>query len=89
MAIEFDPAKDEANRSKHGISLAAAADMDLGEAMVIEDRRFDYGEDRFLAYGPINGRLHVLYYTMRGDLIRPIGLRKANKRERRRFEQSP
>jgi len=89
MEIEFDPLKDEANRKKHGISLAAAADMDLSQAKVIEDRRFDYGEARFLAYAPINGRLHVLYYTVRRQLIRPIGLRKANRRERTRFEQSP
>ena len=30
--------------------------MNLDEAIVLEDRRFDYGETRFLAYAPINGR---------------------------------
>lgn len=88
MEIEFDPAKDEANQSKHGISLSAVSEMDFTEAKIVEDLRFDYGEERFLAYAPIKGRLHVLYFTMRGDVMRPIGLRKANKRERDRFEPS-
>lgn len=89
MEIEFDPEKDRTNRKKHGISLAAAADINLDEAIVLEDRRFDYGETRFLAYAPINGRFNVLWFTMRGSTIRVIGLRKANNRERRRYERSP
>src|SRR6202040_3712444 len=35
----------------------------------IEDRRFNYGEARFIAYGPIDGRLHVLWFTMRGQRV--------------------
>jgi uncharacterized DUF497 family protein len=89
VEIEFDPEKDRTNRKKHGISLAAAADINLDEAIVLEDRRFDYGETRFLAYAPINGRFNVLWFTMRGSTIRVIGLRKANNRERRRYECSP
>lgn len=88
MKIEFDAAKDEANRAKHGVSLAAAAELDLGSALVIEDLRFDYGERRFIAYAPIEGRLHAMYFTVRGDVIRVIGLRKANQRERKRYEKT-
>jgi hypothetical protein len=54
--VQFDPAKDRINRRKHGISLAAAAEIDVDKALVIEDRRVDYGEARFLAYAPIAGR---------------------------------
>jgi len=53
----------------------------------IEDRRFDYGETRLIAYGPIDGRLHCVWYTLRGDVVRIIGLRKANDRERKRYER--
>ena len=84
MKIEFDPVKNRINLRKHGVSLAAAADVDFERAIVIEDRRVDYGEARFLAYAPIGGRLHVLWFTMRGDTLRAIGLRKANRRERKR-----
>lgn len=88
MKIEFDPGKDAANRLKHGISLAASADLDFDQATVIEDHRFDYGEPRFIAYAPLNGRLHVLWFTWRADRLRVIGLRKANTRERKRYGQA-
>jgi uncharacterized protein len=88
VQIEFDPAKDRINRRKHGISLAAAADIDFNSALVIEDRRVDYGETRFIAYGLIDDRLHVPWFTMRGPVLRAIGLRKANRRERQKYDQS-
>ena len=88
MQIEFDPLKDAANLEKHGISLQMAADMDLSTSIVIEDYRRDYGERRFSAYGHIGGRLHVLWFTMRGQVVRVIGLRKANDRERRRHDRT-
>ena len=87
MEIEFDPAKDQINQAKHGISLAAAAGIDLEQAIVIEDRRFDYAETRFIAYAPVAGRLHVLWFTRRGSVVRVIGLRRANRRERRQYGQ--
>jgi uncharacterized protein len=88
VEIEFDPVKDQINLLKHGVSLTAAAEMDLEPAIVIEDRRFSYGETRFIAYAPIGGRLHVLWFTMRGSVLRVIGLRRANRRERQRYGKS-
>jgi len=49
MLIEFDPAKDEANIAKHGVSLARAADLEI--LAFIEDDRTDYGEVRYRAWG--------------------------------------
>jgi uncharacterized protein len=77
MKIEFDAAKDEANQAKHGVSLAAAAEIDLDGAVVFEDLRFEYGERRF-----------AMHFTVRGDVIRVSGLRKANQREREKYESS-
>ena len=86
--IEFDAAKDEINRAKHGISLEAADRMDLSAAIIRSDERFAYGEDRFQALAPIGGRLHVLVDTVRGETMRAISLRKANDRERKYYEQN-
>lgn len=58
--------------------------MDLLAAQVVPDERRDYGEARFRAYGWIDGRLHMLAFTMHGDTIRAISLRKANATEVRR-----
>ena len=79
--IEFDPAKDRANRRKHGLSLADAARMDFDTALYLRDDRIDYGEERYQALGMIGERLHMLVFTMRGDALRAISLRKANPEE--------
>ncbi len=81
MKIEFDPDKDAINRRKHGLSLADAERMDFDTAAYALDDRYAYGEDRFQALGRIEGRLHMLVFTMRGDVLRAISLRKANPRE--------
>jgi uncharacterized DUF497 family protein len=38
VEIEFDPVKDQINLLKHGVSLAAAADMDLERLRAIGSR---------------------------------------------------
>lgn len=82
MQIVFDPTKDEVNRDKHGISLSRAADIEIDA--VIEDKRFDYGETRYRAYGHIDGERYCLVFMVRGDLIRAISLRRAHSKEIRR-----
>lgn len=89
MKIEFDPDKDQINRAKHGLSLADAALMDFDTAEVWPDDRFAYGEARLRAYGLIGGLLHVLAFTMRGDVVRAISLREANRREVERYGKRP
>ncbi|MGH6796327.1 MAG: BrnT family toxin, partial [Methylocella sp.] len=85
MKIEFDIGKDRSNREKHGVSLARAAEMLMDVQAVFTDTRFNYGECRYVAYGPVDGRLHCLVYT-RPDAktVRAVSLRKANKREVKR-----
>jgi uncharacterized DUF497 family protein len=81
----FDPAKDAANRTKHGVSLALAEVLFAGPHVSMIDDRFDYGEAREVAFGFVNGRLFVCVYADRESERRVISLRKANKREVRRY----
>jgi len=81
MQIQFDPAKDAANRVKHGISLGDAALLDWDEAVIWTDVRVDYGEVRMSALGYIGLRLHFVAFVDRDHIRRIITLRKANKRE--------
>ena len=85
--IVFDPVKDDANVAKHGISLRRAEDIVLEQALIEADARFDYREKRWIAYGDLDGRLHVLAFTLRGEATRAISLRKANERERRHVKE--
>jgi uncharacterized protein len=86
--IEFDSAKDAANRLKHGVPLALGVAVLMNLIGRIEDDRHDYGrhdygETRFNAFGLVNQRLHVRVHTMRGDVYRVISIRKASRREQR------
>jgi len=83
---EWDETKRASNIEKHGIDFADAENFDWDTAAYEKVRRG--GEIRFVANGYIHGILHIAVYTMRGDLKRIISLRKANHRERRRYEQS-
>ena len=85
MRYVFDPAKDTVNRTKHGVALALAEVLFAGPYVSIADDRFDYGELRTVAFGLINDRLFVCVYTDRGSERRLISLRRANKREMKRY----
>lgn len=85
MKIDFDPDKDAANRAKHGLSLERAVEIDLRTAVIRPDDRRDYGEPRWRAYGMLDGRIHMLAFTIRAGALRPISLRRANARETKRY----
>lgn len=86
MEIEFDPAKSEKNIRERGLSFERAADLDFETAVFRIDDRRDYGEMRIRALGFLDGRLHALVFTETDAGIRVISLRKANRREAKRYE---
>lgn len=88
MDIEFDPEKSARNDEERGLPFALAAELDWDKARSIPDRRRDYGEERFLAFAPMRGRLHVVCFSIRGPNRRIISFRKANEREERAYEQA-
>ena len=81
MNVEFDPTKDAANITKHGVSLALARHIKWNNVLCMPDRRRDYGEMREIGFAVIDRRLHVVVFVQRGEVIRIISLRKANRRE--------
>lgn len=56
--------------------------------MVLQDTRKQYAEPRFEATGYIGERLHVMVFCHRSDAVRVISLRKANKREEKRYAET-
>lgn len=84
--FEWDPNKAAINRKKHGIDFADAVSVfnDL-DVITIDDPDFD--EKRFVTIGmDAYARLLVVVYTYRGNVIRLISARKANKHERKQYE---
>ena len=88
MSCEFDPAKDESNLEKHGMSLADADGFEWETAVVREDARKQYAEPRFEAKGYIGDRLHVMVFCLRVQTLRVISLRKANPREVKSYAET-
>jgi uncharacterized DUF497 family protein len=84
----YDPAKSEANRGKHGVSLALAEAIDWSSVWCAPDDRKDYRELREIGYAVIEGRLYCVVFTQRGRAFRVISLRKANNREIERYEEA-
>ena len=85
MSYEWDEAKQQANIKKHGIAFTRIEDFEWETAVVIPSSRS--GELRWAAIAYIGDRLHHVVFTERGDSRRIISLRKANLRERNRYDQ--
>ena len=89
MRIAFDPEKDVRNRAKHGVSLALAEHLDWDAALVWIDNRFEYGELRMIALAPETNILYYVAFVDRGAVRRIISVRRANRREVKRYVESP
>ncbi|HMK56013.1 MAG TPA: BrnT family toxin [Dissulfurispiraceae bacterium] len=87
MWYEWDETKRQWTIQHRGIDFKGAASFNWETAWVMEDDRKEYGEGRFVAIGYIDKRLYVMAFTMRGETIRIISLRKANNREREAYER--
>lgn len=87
--FEWDPAQDEAHRRKHGVSFREAISAFMDPLSVtITDPDHSIEEDRFLPLGENHrGQLLVVSHTDRQDRIRIISVRKADRRERKEYEQ--
>ncbi|NDJ21445.1 BrnT family toxin [Nostoc sp. B(2019)] len=88
MHFEWDEAKNLENISKHQIDFADVPEM-FDSPMLIElDDRFNYGEKRWFGIGFLGNGVAVVVWTERqSDVIRIISARRANRYERKRFEQ--
>ena len=89
MEFEWDDAKSDACSTRRGFDFAYAIRAFLDDDRIVgQDRRWDYGEDRYRLLGVIEGRVFVVVYTLRGSAIRIISARKANRKEVREYEQN-
>ena len=88
MNVEFDQAKDAANIVKHGVSMALADRICWPDVLCMPDGRRDYGELREIGFAVIDDRLYVVVFVQRGEVMRIISLRKANRREVKLYDEA-
>ncbi|NJK65544.1 MAG: BrnT family toxin [Microcoleus sp. SU_5_3] len=88
MEFEWDETKRITNLRNHGIDFVDVRAVFDGDTLTVEDDRYSYGEQRFVAFGLLEGRVVAVVYTERASRIRVISARKATKYEQRiYFEQ--
>lgn len=87
MRFQFDPAKATANLRKHGVSFADAEGV-FADPLALHRADPDAeAEERFVAVGlGGGGELLVVTYTLRGESIRLISVRRATRREVKAYE---
>lgn len=88
MSYQWDPKKAVSNLKKHGVDFADAVGVFEDEwALTIKEQGVT-DEQRFVTMGmDFLGRVLVVVYTYRHDVIRLISARPATKRERRAYER--
>jgi len=78
--FEFDAAKSESNRAKHGIDFVEAQSL-WNDPMLLEIPAKTDDERRFLVIGRIDERPWSAVITYRGGNIRLISVRRARTEE--------
>lgn len=87
MQFEWDEKKRLFNLEKHAIDFQDAMTAFETPFLTLEDKRFDYGEKRFITLGLMQGRVIVVVHTEREETIRLISARKANKYEQDEYHK--
>ncbi len=87
MAYEWDPEKEKANYTKHGVHFADAVGA-LEDERALTEPDDSTSEERFRTLGmDFLGRIIVVAYTYRGENIRLISARKAKPWQRASYER--
>ena len=87
MSLEWDQNKNIINIKKHGIDFYDADKIFKNPILTKIDERIDYKEKRWIGIGRLEKVTVVLIFTKRGKKIRIISIRKANKIERRIYNE--
>jgi uncharacterized protein len=86
VRFEFDPEKSAANLAKHGIDFEAAQALWLDDDAIEIPARSET-EPRSAVVGTIGGKLWTAFFTIRGDALRIISVRRARDYEVEAYER--
>jgi uncharacterized DUF497 family protein len=88
MIFDFDPAKDEANRAKHGVPLAFGTRLFEDPMLTIRPTlRAADEEERFKAIAMVDGKYWTAILVWRGATPRMISVRRSNASEQRDYDR--
>ena len=87
MDFEWDSAKEQTNRRKHGVDFRTAAKVFLDPYVIEYDDLDAIGELRFNVIGLVDSRMLFVTYSMRGDVVRIMSARGAEPHEKRKYHE--
>lgn len=88
MDFEWDPAKARSNLAKHGVSFSDVEAAFYDQHTISMPDPGASAEERFVLVGmDALGKIVVVVYTYGVDSIRIISARRANKAERKSYEE--
>ncbi len=86
MEYDWDPAKAQANLRKHKVPFPMACEVFKdGNRLERLDTSSDYGEERWIVLGRAGPKILSVVYTQRGQRIRLISARRADRNEQRTY----
>lgn len=85
--LGWDEAKAAQNLAQRGLHFSDVARFDWQGAQIFLDDRQNYTEERLIARGFLDARLHIVVYVLRNERLRVMSLRRANARECKRYAQ--
>ncbi len=89
MNFEWDVRKAATNLRRHAVSSTAGARaLAAGNVLERPDERQDYGEERTFALALLGGQVLAIAYTVRGDAVRLISVRRASRHETKTYWKS-
>jgi uncharacterized DUF497 family protein len=82
----YDPRKNVWNIRERGLPFADVALLNWEAAIVRQDTRQDYGENRYQALADgVDGKPYVVVFTMREDTMWVISFRRAHAKEKQTY----
>ena len=87
MRISYDDTKREKTSAERGLDFADAAKVFGGIPYTEYDTRHEYGEDREISVGTLDGEVVVVVWTERNGDRRVISMRKADRDERAEYRE--
>lgn len=84
--FEFDENKSDSNKNKHGIDFIKAQELWNDEDGAVFDAKSE-DEKRYALVSKLDDKMWVTIFTMRGEKVRLISVRRARKEEVEFYEQ--
>jgi uncharacterized DUF497 family protein len=89
IGFDWDSGNVDKSYYKHGIAPNEAEEIFFdSKALIVEDNEHSRNELRYWIIGQTNNKkMLIVVFTIRGKKIRIISARKANKKEKERYEK--